>query len=86
MKGGKMKSKTCQRIGKIIYEQGHTDGYGEGIDLRQEDEYEKGYNDGYDRGKEYDKMSIGDLLWILFFMTCGICTGFVVVGCINFMI
>ena len=29
-----MKSKTCQRIGKIIYEQGHTDGY------------EEGYNDG----------------------------------------
>ena len=47
-----MKSKTCQRIGKIIYEQGHNDGYEEGIDLKQEDEYAKGYNDGYNRGEK----------------------------------
>lgn len=47
-----MKSITYQKISKIIYEMGHTDGFEEGIDLKQEDEYAKGYNDGYDRGEK----------------------------------
>lgn len=44
-----MKSITYQKIGKIIYEQGHTDGYEEGLFFNQEDEYAKGYNDGYEQ-------------------------------------